>query len=445
VYHQAPQVFLSKTQGMSGMHRFRRADSTPLGRSNSGTSAGTPVTAGGAGRAEGGPSQNGGGGLVDLLGGLDDPAPAPAAAAASTATAAPPLATGPPLDPHREVGLEDLLGVLGTLSTSAPQPQPQAQHARPQPAGTSSDPPVVGLDDLLGGLDVGGPAAAPTPSARPAPVAVGRGGPETPSSSGAVNGPKFSRVFSRFSSTPVRMRIKTSEVLNEGGVTVSACMQPGGSHGSCSYVLLVRNDSAEPLHGLMVKFNSNTFGLAPADPRIQETFATAIAPGTSRSLSLSCRVGAGPPAAGDPSTALQVALKCSNMPVKYWHDRVDPRALLSPEGALAREAFLAQWRSIPEAQEIRLAPVPAVDVSRAAESLGRSNVFFMARPPPKPDGRELVYASAVLGAFKDAPILVEVGFKVPGAPPGTAVVSVRCVRPELARLVAPAIGVALAP
>lgn len=216
--------------------------------------------------------------------------------------------------------MPDLLGGLGDLEVSAPAPAAAAAAA-----------PVDLMGDLLS-LDVGGPAAQPAaqpPAGGSDPFGLDSlGGAPAAAPAAATQEP----------SLPVLLTMEKGK-----GLEVSGRLER--RQGQVSYELSFRNATQQPLDGLMIQFNKNSFGLAPAGA-LQ---VPPIAPGASQRTSLPISVD---PQAATPAPAkpvLQVAIKCNQLGVLYLADSVNLAAVLMEDGAMQYAQFQQVWVKAPAA------------------------------------------------------------------------------------------------
>ncbi|QDZ20462.1 beta-4-adaptin [Chloropicon primus] len=223
------------------------------------------------------------------------------------------------------VDVPDLLGGLDGLNVSAPAPAGDA----PAPSGGAPD--LMG--DLLS-LDVGGGAPAPAPAqAAPAQPAGGF----DPFGLDSLSAP--------VSSMPVQQtELPVILAADKGkGLEIRGKLERSG--GQIVYNLSFRNTTAGVLDGLMIQFNKNSFGLLPGGA-LQ---VPALQPGSSGAAKLPINVnvqGANPAPA---RSALQVAIKCSQLGVLYLSDTISLGAVLTEEGRLQYPNFQQMWQAAPPA------------------------------------------------------------------------------------------------
>ena len=164
------------------------------------------------------------------------------------------------------------------------------------------------------------------------------------------------------------------------------------------------NCTMQPLGGLAIQFNKNSFGISPAEP-LNVPQLMPNSPGVCVSLRLA--VG-GPVQRMEPLNLLQVAVK-TNVDVVYFACNYPYHILWTEDGEMERKTFLGTWKEIPSTNEVT-AVISNVTVSaESAESVLKSkNCFIIAKR--NIDGQTMIYASAkyvndiyVLAEFKFAP------------------------------------------
>ncbi|PSC67715.1 beta-adaptin C [Micractinium conductrix] len=185
-----------------------------------------------------------------------------------------------------------------TSAVVAEPPTARSAGATPTAAAAAAAPAPV--PDLLGDLlDLDVPA--PTTAAAPAFAA--------PAAASAM---------------PAELPVVFGEDKGKGVVVCAALAR--GPDGSYAYELAVTNAAVgAPLDGLMIQFNKNSLGLAPAN---QAVAMQPVLPGTTESARVPM-VHAPQMAAPEQGTLLQVALKTNQTGVLYINDNI-PQALVAP-------------------------------------------------------------------------------------------------------------------
>lgn len=87
---------------------------------------------------------------------------------------------------------------------------------------------------------------------------------------------------------------------------------------------------------------------------------------------------------------IQVALKTNQLGVLYWDDSIPVAALLAEDGTIDGQAFLANWRTLPQ-EAVRKLPLTVGDIDAAKAKLQAVNLFVLAHRP--------VGVGAVLGWY----------------------------------------------
>jgi AP-1 complex subunit beta-1 len=247
---------------------------------------------------------------------------------------APAMKTPPPPVP-------DLLGDLLDLDTPAP----------PDATVTTGGTHVV---DLLGGLDMSAPEKNPVP----APMSL----PAQMSADPVVSSPT--------KDMPVLLGADRGKgLVVRGGLT--------RRDGSIKYALRFENSGAGvSVDGLMIQFNKNTFGLAPGSQIIP---IGAIPPNSTADAVVPIVQNAALVSPAPASLTLQLAIKTTQLGVLYMADKVPLEVVLASDGRVDSAAFVAQWKAIPEMQEVQQQlPVTIADAQKAASALEAANLFVMA-------------------------------------------------------------------
>ncbi|GIL87927.1 hypothetical protein Vretimale_6284 [Volvox reticuliferus] len=305
------------------------------------------------------------------------------------------------------------VGDLLDLSDASPVPVPPAAA----PVATSVA--ARGLDDLLGGLDLGGPtisssmaaaAAAADPFAAlanpsPAPIALG------------ISPAALSQL-------PVLLG-------NPGGVSVQGRLVRQG--GQAVYQLALRNDTLAPVDGLMIQTNRNSFGLSPVSQvlAVSSPAGGAIPPGGLAPVRVPLLVDPAKVTPPPLNTGLQVALRTNQVGVLYFNDTVPLSALTEETGSMEAADFLAAWKALPPEVSTRLPlAVPSAEVAK--QRLAAANLFVLAHRQVPATGQDAIYATCRITAGGVGQVLLELKF-VAGA--GGVDVSVKAQRQDVAQLV----------
>jgi len=143
----------------------------------------------------------------------------------------------------------------------------------------------------------------------------------------------------------------------------------------------------QPLSQFAIQFNSNSFGLVPADV----LNVAPVAPNQSASVSFPCRTN-GPVQKMEPLTNLQVAVK-NNIDVFYFAIVVPLFVYFEEGGQMDKRDFLQLWKEIPEQNEVQFTVTKSGNLTAddICTKLQRANVFTVARR--NVDGQELLYHS----------------------------------------------------
>ena len=275
----------------------------------------------------------------------------------------------------------DLLGDLLDLDVVAPAPVSSSTNAG-------------GVVDLLGGLDLDG----------------GGGGAAAAAAAAAAAVPKATATTTSQPVLPVLVDASKGKGLTVRG---AISRSPSPPH-SIIYTLEFENVSVgTAADGLMIQFNKNAFGLQPGNQVIPVpggsvvpgSKATAIVP----IVQTAAMVPPAPPAS--PPT-LQVAIKCSQVGVLYLTDAIPLGAVLAEGGKIESTEFVAAWKSIPEAQEVKQQlNVSIADADVATSKLEAQYLYVMAH---KVVGQEeVLYVTGrveVPGAGGGVQLLLELRF-----------------------------------
>jgi len=174
------------------------------------------------------------------------------------------------------------------------------------------------------------------------------------------------------------------------------------------------NNGQAPLTSLAIQLNKNAFSLAPTNQAI--TFNPPILPGSSGSFSVGLAVNPAMMAPFQPGTpapaTIQAAIKnMGDGSVFYFAANLELECLFTPSGALERSAFINTWKGIPDTNELySTVQLTSDNVDAAIATLGKKNVFFIARRPvPNALGQEVVYVSCATNNGQS--FLAELTFK----------------------------------
>jgi AP-1 complex subunit beta-1 len=176
--------------------------------------------------------------------------------------------------------------------------------------------------------------------------------------------------------------------------------------------MTLENKGTAPLSVFAIKYNKNSFGVAPPSPAaLAQVMPAQLAPGQSHT-GLIPLVVSGQPSEQGQYGVIQMAIK-NNVKVYYFQDVCDVLAFLAPDGRLDKGEFLSQWKGIAAEQrhEVSGLPPSAENVEGVCPKLEAANIFFIARRK-LPDGADLVYFS--VKAQNATVMLAELGFR-PGS------------------------------
>lgn len=269
----------------------------------------------------------------------------------------------------------DLLG--GDLLDLGGSPPPAAQYSVPAAAA----PPAVqtravpspalggGLDDLLGGLDLGTPApmaAAPPPSVMSA------------------------DPFAMFSSpvpAPVAAQPALPQLFSDKGLIIAGHLVR--QSGQMIYQMQVTNSTGAVLDGFMIQTNKNSFGISPQSP---DMGLGVVAPGAVGNARIVMIADPNKLAPGPAVAQLQVAVKTNQLGVLFFSDNLALPAVLEESGAIDGQAFLSSWRSLPNEIQQRLTVI-IPDVETAKQKLQAANLFVLAHRPVPHTGQDALYVT----------------------------------------------------
>lgn len=279
---------------------------------------------------------------------------------------------------------------LDPVPTAAPPPAPAPQPVADLLGGDLDETPAAapraaGLDDLLGGLDIGAGAAP---------------------------------------SLPVLL------ADTEKGITIRGRLTR--KNGTVTYELEIANSSPLPLDGLMLQTNRNTFGLSPVNVVLA---APILAPGSTTKIVAPMTMDASKLLPGMALAKLELALKTNQAGVLYFSDTVPLTALLEESGSIEGQAFLAAWKSLPPESQTRLT-MSVGSVNAAKQKLQAVNLFVLAHRPVPGTSQEALYLTARVAGVA-AQILLEIRL-TPGHP--GVDVSFKSERADLASMVFDAVA-----
>ncbi|GFR45766.1 hypothetical protein Agub_g7219 [Astrephomene gubernaculifera] len=324
-------------------------------------------------------------------------------------------------------------------ATPAPPPAPAAAAGLGAAVPPQQPPAARGLDDLLGGLDIGGgaPAASSSvPAAAPA-AAVGSSDPFASFGSGSASGAAGVAAAGAAGAAAGGLSAAALSQLpvllsNPGGVSVQGRLVRQG--GQVVYQLALRNDTAAPVDGLMIQTNRNSFGLSPASQVLVLSTpggGSAVPPSSLVPVRVPLLVDAGKVTPPPLSTALQVALRTNQVGVLYFNDSVPLSALTEENGTMEAADFLAAWKALPPETSARL-PLAVPSAESAKQRLAAANLFVLAHRQVPATGQDAIYATCRISAGGVGQVLLELKF-VAGA--GGVDVSVKAERQDVAQLV----------
>ena len=163
--------------------------------------------------------------------------------------------------------------------------------------------------------------------------------------------------------------------------------------------LTITNRGNQPINGFAIKFNVNSFGLAPAQPAVQ-----GANPGQSVDVSLALASNPSLLANTPVNNIVQVAFK-NNTGVYYFQVNVPLHVLFAENGQINRDEYPNYWSGIQE-QYVKDLPF-AVDSNSLQRKLQAFNVFYIAKRSV--GAQEFHYFSAKLQTTQDIWVLIEVG------------------------------------
>eukprot|EP00192_Tetraselmis_astigmatica_P008584 CAMPEP_0117676238 /NCGR_PEP_ID=MMETSP0804-20121206/16049_1 /TAXON_ID=1074897 /ORGANISM="Tetraselmis astigmatica, Strain CCMP880" /LENGTH=615 /DNA_ID=CAMNT_0005485329 /DNA_START=20 /DNA_END=1868 /DNA_ORIENTATION=+ len=268
--------------------------------------------------------------------------------------------------------MDDILGSFG----GPPLPPAATTAAAPSPAG----------GDLLGDLlSLDDPAPAPAPPA-------------------AMDA--FEMMGDLMGGFPAAAAPSLPEIADAArGKGLRVCGEVSRQAGAPVYRLALTNSTAAPITGLMIQFNKNSFGLAPAR---QDLTVGPIPPGATATTDHPLAVNPAQVAPGPLKPLLQVALKSNETGVLYLNDQVSVDVALVEDGIIDSNTFLTSWRSLPDSPEgARTLQVTISSVEAATEALKAKNIHLMAHRQVAQTGQEAMYMA---GKAFGVPVLLELKF-----------------------------------
>lgn len=157
------------------------------------------------------------------------------------------------------------------------------------------------------------------------------------------------------------------------------------------------NQSAAQMSQFAIQFNKNSFGLVPAQPQVamlmpQQRADALLLLGTHPNM-----LNTAPPF----SNVLQIAIK-NNVDVFYFQVNIPIHVLLSENGQLGKEEYLAMWKGIVEERFRDIPTSVTANPELIQKKMQMNNFFYIARH--KSASEDFLYFSAKLF---DAIILVE--------------------------------------
>jgi len=270
-------------------------------------------------------------------------------------------------------GVDDLLSDLGIQTVSAPTPAPVA--AAPSLGGT-------GLEDLMGG-----PVRVSAP-----PASLGSGLIDIASPTPVASAPVPQSAVKQ---------VELIDVQKGKGMSLHGAFARGAD-GIPVFHMTVYNKGSAALSEFLVQFNTNTFGLAPVNTKVNMQPATVL-PGGAAQGSVQCSTNG--QRAPNVSNKIQVAVKV-NADVFYFEAKAQ-LDVFTLSGVMEKQAFLAEWRSIADSGEQShvVSNCATTDPAAVQARLQARNVCFVARPRPV-DNTDVSYYSVKL--VNGVNLLVEV-------------------------------------
>lgn len=393
VYHKPPDTFVSRQR--LAVQRADELQGHKFEEEEAAAAAAAAAAGGGSGAAS---AQGSAGG-----------APPEPSVDGVAAAAAPPAAI-------------DLLGgdLLDLGESTPPAAAAPAVAAAARPAG--------GLDDLLGGLDIGGAAPA---AAAPAAAAAGAGGLAGFNSGGDPFASFGSGPAPGAAAVPPGLPVLLKGEQSKGVTVCGKIVRQGGAP---FYSLSITNGSSGPLDGFMIQCNNNSYSLAPANVAVP---IPVLQPGATGAGLVPLVQNPAKLAPGPATARLQVALKTTQLGVFYWEDAIPLSAVLEEGGATEPQVFLAAWRQLPQEGPVQL-PLNVNDAEAAKARLQAANLFVLAHRPVPQTGQSALYITGKATGF--AQVLLELRF-LPGTPGVEA--TFKSERSDLARMAFDAITQAL--
>ncbi|KAK3097948.1 hypothetical protein FSP39_014752 [Pinctada imbricata] len=275
-----------------------------------------------------------------------------------------PEAAAPPPQATVIPGVDSLIGDLLDIDLGGPSMQQQQVFQQPQ---SQTPVPSAGMDLLGDGLDslLGGPA----------PGGDALGG----------LGDIFGMPASQSYVPPQEVWLPANKAK---GMEVTGTFSR--KQGNIYMELTFTNRAMQPMSGLAIQFNKNSFGLMPANPL---NIQGAVLPNQSASSSLQLNT-MGPVQRMDPLTSLQVAIK-NNIDVFYFSSLVPMHALFVEDGEMDKKIFLGTWKDIPAQNEVQYEITNVQhNADMVSQKLKNNNVFTIARR--NVEGQDMMYQSLKL-------------------------------------------------
>jgi len=233
----------------------------------------------------------------------------------------------------------DIIADLLSLDLSAP-----AGGVQPQAAAVGSG---GGIEDLLGLGGGGGGGFTATTHQMPPPPSSGGGGLDFGIGRGGVALPPSLLSLQPGDNADQQLALPETilDATKGKGLQIDGWFSRRG--GQIYMEMNLTNKALQPLSAFAIQFNSNSFGLIPAEA----LNVAPLAPQQSVSVSLPCRTN-GPVQKMDPLTQLQVAVK-DNVDVFYFAVNVPLHVYFDEDGQMDKRDFLQLWKEIPEQNEVQ--------------------------------------------------------------------------------------------
>jgi len=281
----------------------------------------------------------------------------------------------------------DLIGDLLNMDINPPQLIQSSMQSAP----------YSGVDLLGGGLDAlldvgSSPApAAAAPPAAPAPVVN--------TSMGGLLGDIFGLASS--STAFVAPKISWLQAVKGKGLEIMGTFSR--RNGQIYMDMTLTNKAMQPMSEFAIQFNTNSFGLLPAQPL---QVPTPLTPNQPCDVSLPLKT-TGPVQKMDPLNNLQIAIK-NNVGVMYFACVVPMNVYYVEDGQMDKRIFLQTWKDIPTQNEVQynLTGV-SLNCDAVVQKLQQNNIFTVAKR--NVEGQDMLYQSLKL--TNNVWVLVEV--KIP--------------------------------